>query len=269
MTANDLEISIDAAAKQRAKRYRVIKFVMIVVCAIIGYFAFNIYKFSTHPLVGGIAPRFNSDGTTDYTLVQIRRKLENQGKDEYSELVVRMPSKAAVYGIKDNRRLSFTASFDDLTYRNFEYTPKDSEERTDQSLVEVFFSGNYVIDRNDGFADLLDRECVATGQKIGGLEEYMPKPDEKSASYCKDNGYVLWADTTKKRYRAHIECNKDEGQKHPNCKYYFARGDDNVWGDYPSSRLAEAKDFFDRLDGFLKKAIVHEGRLYDRPFVWN
>jgi hypothetical protein len=269
MNDDKLKTLVEVATKRRTRKSRVIKFLAIVFFLVISYFTFNYYKFSTHPLVGGIAPRANSDATTDYTLIQIRKNYKNRDDNEYSELVVRLPTSATVYGIKDNRSLSFTANFDDLTYRNFEYSPRDSEGRRDQSLVDVSFSGNYVIDSSNGFAGLLNDHCDATGETVGGLEEFKPKPDEKYPSYCNGRGYVSWTDKAKKRYRAYIECTMFSEQKYPTCKYNFARGDDNIWGDYPSSRLAEAKDFFDRLDGFLRKVIVHEGRLYDRPFVWN
>jgi hypothetical protein len=196
----------------------------------------------TNPLVTGIPPKENSDGTVDYTLLIERPAYEKSEREMITEMVFRFPkvfgaelhtpSKVEIsngmrFDLRSNRTLSFYLDFQTLQPVPPHYMDNRSFNSVADHIVSVSIVASTPRTPSNFENTRWKNDCVETGKKIGNLVEYVSS--EKVRSICdllptdkKGRLYALSADGS----AARANCNADQ----PACRYMFWLGDLSIHG---------------------------------------
>jgi hypothetical protein len=274
---------------QRGKKKKKIYQLAVLLIFALGVFAaIQIHRFYSNPIVGGVGIRVNKE-SKDYTLISYDLPSGKAESHKYFEWVIRLPKDAHVYGYNDtskteiwsgevhvawrnrkNQSLATSLKFDDFSAIQSGHITLDEKGMPYQNAISLSFDG----DRNSSLLRDIRRsfesECIATGNRIGGLQEYKKKPQEKYAGRCGDVSYVMWSAENPSDAQVTIECRfSGELLDHDfsSCRFYFGWRGRVISGDYPTTRLEQASDYFKRLGKFVDSITLADRPLGDVAFI--
>ena len=148
-------------------------------------YAYLNYRFQSHHLIGGIAPRYNVE-STDYTLLGYNSQSGGRNIREYNEWVIRLPKDATVDGVNDtgdekvnmgggwmtfrhqnNSYIALNVAFDTLQHVNIERNTRDEDGYPDQNLVSIRLHGENSYNKfSADYRKLLEMDCKSTIKQL-------------------------------------------------------------------------------------------------------
>ena len=248
------------------KRRNLFRAIAAVVLCVLVFARYKYYQYITDPLIAGIPPKENADGTIDYTLIEV--KSESSGPKKVSEWVIRFPKKYHVDMSKrqevemlNNNVVSGTLTIRSNEYLGFSVDANNLEPRDNLTSSNSAFpdaaavilhaekSNSYWPSQQRG----LNEDCISASKKIGNLLEYTDL--DRTKSHCglgnvKTN--TLYALTRNGSLEAFLSCLNDGHS----CYFEFPYGDRKVSGFFGVDNLSKFEVFEGKLKSFLESATV-------------
>jgi hypothetical protein len=225
--------------------------------------AYIFWHHVTDPLVVGVPPRINGDGTIDYALIEV--KSGPGGQASKAEWVLRLPAALNVNhsvqntsgsnsaGSAPNQRLSFSVDMDGLGSSSSSSSAPPVT--TSASATVVMLSAERAAPYWPRRLDDLQRGCIATPRTTGNLTQYTDR--DRATQHC-----VLGDSATSDLFAlirngsldATLACVKVGNFCHYELRYH----DRVVTGSFAAGKLASFENFATQLTVFLEYATVFD-----------
>lgn len=274
--------------RREKKKKKIYQLVSLLVFAVGVIAAIQMHRYYSQPLIGGVGIRVNKE-SKDYTLISYDLPSGKAESPRYFEWVIRLPKDAHVYGYNDtskteiwgggvhlawqnrkNQSLATSLNFDDFSAIQSGHMTLDEKGMPYQNAILLSFDG----DRNSSLLRdarrSFEAECIATENTFGGFQEYKKKPEEKYAGRCGDMSYVMWSTKSSSDALVTIEC-RYSGElldhEFSSCRFYSDWRGKVISGDYPTTRLEQASDYFNRLGKFVDSITLADRPLGEVAFI--
>ena len=258
------------------------KIVLLLLVAICGYYGYKYYRYASDPLVAGVPPRKNADGTYDYTMFS-KEGREGEFPGKIREWVVRLDPKyvGRAYGEEDFsiNGGGFEVSSKGRHNLGYNIYLKVSDLRPVANIEKV---RDFLPDELPSFEVILDAEkdykvdeerqglydtqyyCAPLNQQEFGLELFGPSK-EKNLS-CRDGTlYALWQDKKKKKLAATLLCRT----KSTSCNAVVYLSGRKLLGYYGFNARDKFSDFIPRFEKFMIEHTVVDHQYSGTPFVYG
>jgi hypothetical protein len=260
------------------------------ICAFLG---FQYYKYRSDPLVAGISPRENADGTIDYTLIgKDYSKKYGRGmvKIDLLEWVLRLPkgSVSGSYGAEDMSVSGGGVGFSHSGRPNLGYYLwlRVTDLKPTKSLK---FGKGFLPEDSDGFSMLIQAEksklddFAVSSRHIKNYckAETSPYPELQSLSQnmeyadmeCRGGlrmgaelNLVKWSETNSKLADATIVC---LDVLPDSCDFRLYHGNRMITGHIARKDLARFAEFSRRLHAFITSATIVDRDYIGNPYVYG
>jgi hypothetical protein len=276
---------------QRKISSTILRIALLALVAVGFGWAFAYHRQTTDPLITGIPPHDNGDGTVDYTLIGPGFWDEQLHRFQVAEWVVRLSAKNVVHqgtgkdvevldgGSWKTVLRSNSNDFLSAQFMIADMAPVASDEARLRTLIpktegafQLSLDGirtgdngkSAAVSLKDIFDGKVNQECIATGRIIFGMQEFRPGSELGSCS-SSDLAYVLWADESKKRVTAEFQC-KTKGIE-PTCRARWYLDYRYVYGNISYRQLEEFKTLTKRVQDFVARATIVDHVYAGNPFV--
>ena len=233
-----------------------------------GYFYFTR---PSNPLLTGIPPKDNSDGTIDYTLLMLRKSNQKTDEDKITEWVFRFPKElnaqlsdpvkaetsngSVVMSLGSNRSVYFYLDVNSMAPVPRNYMEGKSFNSVADNVVSAHIFAFVPRKIGEAKEERWKNDCIATGRKFGNLIEYGTSNSDRSLCNILPNDnrsrlYVLPHDPS----QTMITCKTDE----PACNFSFWYDDLVLSGNFGKSRLDKYENIAKSILEIIAKAKLSE-----------
>jgi hypothetical protein len=260
----------------------------LTVVALCGYFGVQYYMRAYDPLVAGIPPRENADGTIDYTLIgkDYSKTFTPEQPPDNVEWVVRLPKGAvnSAYGAEDMSMSGGGAGFSHAARPNLGYFIWLRV--TDLQPSSSLNYGEGKPADSDGFSLLLSAEknkvealdsvsrsiknyCQVSASaypQLQAVRQNLKYPDNQcfvGSGNSEDLRFVKWSLASPLSVEAGISCQNNLSF----CEFLLVDGERRFNGQIAQSDLPRFADLSDRLRAYLLSATVVDRKFNGKPFV--
>jgi hypothetical protein len=269
------QIDFERDEKRRAKR----RFAFHVLWTAIGIavvaLAVIYYRHANDPLVAGIPPKENSDGTIDYTLIGIETAKTGSRKSELLEWVIRLPKNYIARDVsqvdgseiwfngghikfkgRHNESVALWLKIKDLSPAESSDYGKGTGAPKNRDDVRLSLNADEEV-LSKGAASWLHKYCQSVGTDADGLEQFaQPKLQLDMPCEFSEVGFVLWGDVNKQEMKARFDCQKDSSLG--TCDIIFSHRKKMLFGTIGFEHSGEFKDIIERLDRFLDGVTIKD-----------
>ena len=268
-------------------KFSLIKILLLLLVIAGGYYGYKLYSFAHDPLVAGVPPHANVDGTFDYTMFWENRSASISNPAEIQELVLRLNPKYVErpYGDKDmsisgggigiassghpNIGYYVWLRIADLQpVSTFEYgkglAPKEPHSLSIVLGAEKDLSADLAETAKRRSIALTKDECVSLNRQEFGLEMFGPDAD-KSKPCQLGTIYVLWRNEKKNDFAATLLCFPNAGD----CTVDFYFEERLVFGKINFSDRDKIVELVPRLQEFIRGHIIADRVYSGTPYVYG
>jgi hypothetical protein len=249
-------------------------FLMLVVAA--GYGGVRLYKSTHDPLVVGVPPRHNDDGTVDFTLIGAGGRIPGN-LHPLNEWVVRISGKNAVVNggvvlpgeeaIKDfvgkkNSWIGLRYRFDDMTpVTNFDTLPNDRVPDSPE-VFDIHLDSLVDYSSAKSWAESVRQYCKPAIDSVPDLKEFAPNPSDVS---CRDGDaiFLLFDKINTDKLLAKFVCSKANSF----CDYRIIYRNRDLTGFVGFDHKNEFPAFVARVTDYFDKATLVDRIYSGTPFV--
>lgn len=258
------------------------KIVLLLLVSICGYYGYKYYRYASDPLVAGVPPRKNADGTYDYTMFS-KEGREGEFPGKIREWVVRLDPKYVwkAYGEEDIsiNGGGFSASSKgrknlgyDIMLRVSDFQPvgdfaKAYDGHPDEPPsfeVLLVAEKNVRTDEELDSAYATQKYCSRLNRQEFGLELFGPSKD-KELNCLDDTLYALWRTDKKKKLAATLRCRASS----VSCFSTFYQNGRKLLGEFKFNSRDKFVDVVPRFEKFITEHTVIDHQYNGTPFVYG
>jgi hypothetical protein len=240
------------------------------------------YQYNRDPLVAGIPPHDNADGTVSYTLLaEVVAKTPTKSGLQLREWVVKLPKNARVmavgeenvelngqpfYRSRKNSSVSFTLDSETMKIAEAGNEIFKSKSLSKTGYLQILIDAGEFLPHRAGGPKTVMSDCHSTGKMIGLLEEFDNGPSQSGFCELGEFGYVLWTDASKKELTAWLRCGDGPEGSH-DCLMYFVFHNQRFSGRIGREKYIELPNIVQRLTTLLDAATLIDHNYTGTPFV--
>jgi hypothetical protein len=234
----------------------------VVLCAFI-FGGYNYYQYISDPLISGIPPKENADGTIDYTLIGYELNSGEANAKQVLAWIVRLPNKyqahlaqsheidllgtngtSVVTAVRNNETLAFTVSPE-----NFDpYITKEPFSQISSAAATIFIEADGRTTDLAAHQELLAKNCSSMGTQVGPLVQYTNSAGNRdNCGIGNAKTASLYALLKQDKILASLACLNDDNS----CYYVGSFKNRRLSGLIGRNHLGDFDKFYDGLQRFL------------------